>query len=349
VSGVRQHFIPRFLQKGFRTPGNGKIVRCWVYEQNKPPRSANIQDVGLERHFYAIDGEPDLDDKITDEERDVYVPLIDSLRAGNLSEAVVETIPALLAHLEIRSRHVRQNMQSMVDECATGILGYLSDPATLRALTRDHFRPGSPVFDSALAEQDVSPQQLQVLLTMDESLLDQIIEPLVSIFAAQMPALLMRIKSSVPDMIKASHVRMLNESVSPAARALRFSALHYSVQRFESGDMPLGDSVVLFHVRGERSFKPFMDKDDELVHVILPLSSDLYLLGETDISQTPLSQNLPLEIARCSMKYFICSHQSDRAVDFQAQIGRNASWLSAREMSVLLGEVLSGLMGKKLT
>jgi hypothetical protein len=78
-------------------------------------------------------------------------------------------------------------------------------------------------------------------------------------------------------------------------------------------------------------------------------SSDLYLLGETDVSQPSLSQNLPLEIARCSMKYFICSHQSDCAVDVQAQIGRNASWLSAREMSVLLGEVLSGLMGQKLT
>ena len=349
MSGVRQHFIPRFLQKGFRTPSNGKIVRCWVYEQNKPPRSANIQDVGLERHFYAIDSEPDLDEKITDEERNIYAPLIESLRAGNLSKAAFENIPGLLAHLEIRSRHVRQNMQSMVEECATGILGYLSDPANLCALAKHHFRPGSPVFDRALAEQGVSPQQVQALLATDESHLEQIIEPLVAIFATQMPAQLMRIKSSIPDMIKASHVRMLNESVSPAARARRFSALHYSVQRFESGDLPLGDSVVLFHVRGERSFKPFMDKDDELVHVILPLSSELYLLGETDISQPSLSQNLPLEIARCSMRYFICSHQSDRAVDFQAQIGRNASWLSAREMSVLLGEVLSGLMAQKRT
>ena len=195
---------------------------------------------------------------------------------------MVERIPALLTHVEIRSRHVRQNMQSMIDEC-TGILGYLSDPATLRALTQDHFRLGSPVFDSALAQHVVSPQQLQALLTIDESLLDQIIEPLVAMFAAQMPALLMRIKCSIPDMIKASHVPILNVSVSPAARARRFSALHYSVQRSESGDLPLGDSVVLFNVRGERSFKPFMDKDDELVHVILPLSSDLYLLGETDI------------------------------------------------------------------
>jgi hypothetical protein len=164
-----------------------------------------------------------------------------------------------------------------------------------------------------------------------------------------MPALLMRMKSSIPDVIKASHVRMLNESVAPAARALRFSALHYSVQRFESGDLPLGDSVVLFYVRGEHSFKPFMDKDDELFHVILPLSSDVYLLGETGTSQPSLSQNLPLEIARCSMRYFICAHKSERAADHQTQIGSNASWFSAQEMSTLLDEVLSESTGQKLT
>lgn len=344
MSGVRQHFIPRFLQKGFKIPGNGKIVRCWVYEQSKFPRSANIQDVGLERHFYAIDSEPDLDDKITDEERDVYAPLVDNLRAGNLSETVVEKIPGLLAHLEIRSRHVRQNMQSMVDECASGILEHLSDPANLNALVKDHFRPGFPVFDKALAEQGISQEQVQTLLAMDESVLDQILNPLVDIFAAQMPALLDRIKSSIPDLVRGSHVRVLNESVSPAARVQRFTALHYSVQQFESGDLPLGDSVVLFHVRGERAFKPFMDKDDELVHVILPLASDKYLLGVTDVSQSPPPQNLPLEIARCSMGYFICAHQSDRAADVQAQIGSNASWLSAREMSSILTE----LMSKKL-
>ncbi|NHN69016.1 hypothetical protein G7W60_14350 [Pseudomonas fluorescens] len=158
-----------------------------------------------------------------------------------------------------------------------------------------------------------------------------------------------RIKSSIPSLVRSSHVRVLSESVSPAARAHRFSALHYSVHKFEPGDLPLGDSVVLFHMRGERSFKPFMDKDDERVHVVLPLASDRYLLGVTNTSLLSPLQNLPLEIAKCSVGYFICAHQSDRAVDFQAQIGRNASWLSAREMSVLLGEVLSGLMAQKLT
>lgn len=68
MSGVRQNFIPRFVQKGCRIPG-----------------------IGLERHFYAMKCESDLDDKITDQEQGVYAPLLYNLHAGNLSEVVVET------------------------------------------------------------------------------------------------------------------------------------------------------------------------------------------------------------------------------------------------------------------
>lgn len=186
------------------------------------------------------------------------------------------------------------------------------------------------------------------MLDKDVSLLDQIFQPLVAIFAAQMPAQLDRIKPSLQELVRSSHVRMLNEAVSPTARAQRFTGLHYSVQKFEPGDLPLGDSVVLFHVSGERAFKPFMDKDDALVHVVLPLASDKYLLGVTDLSQSQPLQNLPLEIARCSMGYFICSQQSDRAADIQPQIGSNASWLSAREMKSILNKVLSDSMSKRL-
>ncbi|MBD8591978.1 MULTISPECIES: DUF4238 domain-containing protein [unclassified Pseudomonas] len=349
MSGIRQHFIPKFLQKGFRSTCNGKIVRCWVYEKNKPPRSANIQDVGLERYFYAVDGEPDLDDKITDAEQDVYAPLVDHLRAGNLNAAVIENIPGLLAHLEIRSRHVRLNMQNMVDECATRVLDHLSDPVNIGALSRKHFRPDSAIFDKALAEQGISQQQIQALLAMDESALERIFEPLVDNFASLIPAHLSRIKSAIPNMIKGSHVRMLNESISPAARAYRFSSLHYAFHKFEPGDLPLGDSVLLFHVSGERSFKPFLDKDDELVHVVLPLASDRYLLGAKDAARSLPPHKLPLEIARCSMRYFICAHQNDQAADLQAEIGSNASWLSPREMSTLLGEVLLGFTAAQRT
>lgn len=73
-----------------------------------------------------------------------------------------------------------------------------------------------------------------------------------------MPTLLHGIKFSILDLVRASHVGVLNESVSPVFRVQRFTTLHYSVKKFEPGDLPLVDLVVLFNVRGERSSKPFM-------------------------------------------------------------------------------------------
>jgi hypothetical protein len=89
MTGGRQNFILRFVQKGCRILGDGKIVRCWVYQQNKSPRPANIHEIGLERHFYATKCESDLDDKITDQEQGVYAPLLYDLHAVNLSEVLV--------------------------------------------------------------------------------------------------------------------------------------------------------------------------------------------------------------------------------------------------------------------
>lgn len=100
MAGVYQHFIPRFLQKGFRAPGTGGEVRSWLYDRRREPRKTNLKAIGMEGHFYAVETEPDLDDKITMVEEKVYAPLIDQLRRGELDGQSVSAIPDLLATLK---------------------------------------------------------------------------------------------------------------------------------------------------------------------------------------------------------------------------------------------------------
>lgn len=121
MSGVRQHFIPRFLQKGFRIPGNGKVIRSWIYERHRETCPANIKTIGFEGHFYALETEPDLDDRISKAEED-YSPLAERLRRGELDGESTREIPPLLAHFEIRSRHVRKNMESASVACVSYIM-----------------------------------------------------------------------------------------------------------------------------------------------------------------------------------------------------------------------------------
>jgi len=134
MAGIYQHFIPRFLQKGFRIPGNGSEVRSWLYDRRREVRKTNLKSIGMEGHFYAVGAEPDLDDKITMAEEKVFAPLIDGLRRGELDGQGVSEIADLLAHFEIRSRHVRQNMESTGDACISYILQRMADPKALSQL-----------------------------------------------------------------------------------------------------------------------------------------------------------------------------------------------------------------------
>lgn len=347
MSGVRQHFIPRFLQKGFRIPSNGKIVRSWVYEHGRPPRPANIADVGLERYFYAVDAETELDDKITEAEQHAYAPLIDRLREGSVEAGDVGLIAEMLAHFEVRSRHVRQNMYSLFDDCTTQLIGHLSNPQTLALLIEDHLKPGSEIFDRELKKLNISYDQIQWVFSTQGKTLQDVLRPWVSAYAAGIGSALPTFRAQITNMVKQTHLRILSQSMSPAARAARLTSLKYVVRDYVSGDLPLGDAIVLFHVKGDRAFKPFLDKDDEVIHVVLPLSSHQYLLGASDDAQEEPTYDLAEQIAACSMMYFIA--RSDQLTDLQGTIGSKARWISKAETQSIMESVVQEMLPKSLS
>ena len=344
MAGIYQHFIPRFLQKGFRVPSNGKEVRSWVYDRHREARRTNLKAIGMEGHFYAVESEPDLDDKITLAEEKVYAPLIDRLRRGELDRQCISGIPDLLAHFEIRSRHVRQNLESAGEACIDYILQRMADPRALSELLRHHLHLGSPVFAQAIEEMVNADQVKQLLQDRPDLLSGDFFEPFFLMAAAQIAALGPGTKDMIARAVKQSHIRVMSESVSPEKRADRFRALSYSLETYAPGDLPLGDSIVLFHVYGERAFSPFLDKSDELIHVVLPLASDLYLMGTTGVYQGPLSYDLPREIARCSMDYFIASESKPHLAELTHQIGSNARWLSDDEVDSIMEGVIQEFM-----
>lgn len=346
MSGVRQHFIPRFLQKGFRIPSNSKTVRSWVYEHGRPSRKANIADVGLERHFYAVNAETELDDKITEAEQHVYAPLVDRLREGSVDAGDVGLIPEMLAHFEVRSRHVRENMGGLFEECTSQIMLHFANPRTLASLLEKHLAPGSEMLDKALAQQGITYEQLQLMLRLNQTKFEDVLRPLIEVFAAQISNALPAFLPQITGIVKQGHVKILSDAVSPSARAARLARLNYSVKTFEPGNLPLGDSIVLFHVKGERAFKSFLDKGDELLHVVLPLTSHQYLLGASSEAGRVVSYDLAEQVARCSMRYFISC--SDQMTELQDMIGTNAHWLSQAETQSMMENVVRDLLPKSL-
>jgi len=123
VSGIRHHFQPRFLLKGF----SSKIVRneyyCWEYKKNTVPSERNITNVGVQKRFYD-DGNSEIDYAITKEESN-FASIINKLRKIKDKQIInSKEISPFIAHLEIRTRHLRESFLDLSNILFVEMINY---------------------------------------------------------------------------------------------------------------------------------------------------------------------------------------------------------------------------------
>lgn len=344
MSGSRHHFIPRFLQKGFSSRSTNQDVYCWTYSKNTKPFQANIKNVGVETLFYSVASETDLDDKISKEEEANFSPLIDKLRAGSISVDDTVRIAAMLAHFEIRSRHLRSNANILFSELMRTLVTTFTDIAFLESLFTKVMSVKSATFRKSLRKAGISKQVFNLIMKTDPQAVREFKLKAARDVATAVYEQRAVIPLMIADAIKRGHIKVLAESVSPKKRICRYLDLTFSVREFVGGDLPLGDSIVLFHVAGERQFKPFLDKADQLIAVILPLSSNQYLVGESYEVGSEQYSGLPLEISRCSFEYFISGKNNELTKDLHSKIGANSHWLLKEEVHKIFADSMDELI-----
>lgn len=344
MSGSRHHFIPRFLQKGFASRSTSKDVYCWTFSKGSQPFQPNIKNVGIETLFYSMSAETELDDKISKEEQDNFSPLVDKLRAGLISEDETTSVAEMLAHFEVRSQHLRSNANILFSELMSTLENTFTDLEFLQELLTKVMSPDSVTFQKSLMKAGVSRKTFkQIIKTNPEGLRE-----CQKNIARSVSGAIYEQRHTMPAMIagaiKSGHIQMLNESIAPKKRVSRYSSLDYTVQNYLDANLPLGDSIVLFHVAGQRKFKPFLDKSDELIAVILPLSSSQYLLGANCEVNAEHYSDLALEIARCSFEYFISNESNERTKKLQSEIGANSHWLPSKDVHKIFADSLDRIL-----
>src|SRR5947209_1838968 len=126
MAGKRQHFIPQFLQRGFTSHLVKGESFTWVYRKDREPFNANIVNVGVETLFYSRNEDEEIDKAITSLENDLSKS-IQLLRKNDSDELRnIERISNLFAHLEVRTRHIRQAFL----ESAGSLFQYLTELVT---------------------------------------------------------------------------------------------------------------------------------------------------------------------------------------------------------------------------
>lgn len=139
MAGKRQHYVPRFVQRGFlaldRDERDGECT--WWHFRGNPPRKLSISHIGVREHFYsraATSGERTLDDVITDRESRVQSDLLyaRTSQAGDGLDA--ERIGALVTHLVLRTAYIRSALGDAGEKITQAVLNSVGNPAGLRQL-----------------------------------------------------------------------------------------------------------------------------------------------------------------------------------------------------------------------
>jgi hypothetical protein len=147
------------------------------------------------------------------------------------------------------------------------------------------------------------------------------------------------LQNKLKDASKSGHVRALKRTIASELRVRRYEDLSYSVANSPDGSLILGDSVVLFSVEGPKPYKAFLDKDDTLTAVYLPIDSGKVLIG-TRPGFASLQYDLRAAIARCSLEYFIANEKTSPNESLQEQIGADAWPLTQEELEQIFIEVI---------
>ncbi|PNP34726.1 DUF4238 domain-containing protein [Citrobacter amalonaticus] len=128
MAGKRQHFIPRFLQRGFSIEREGKFFSC-LCRKEVIKENIVIENIGLENKFYTLDGDSSIDDKITDKETYVYSKIVHELVNGTFNMDDIGSLSDFIFHMEIRTKNLRSNF--------TNTASYLIDQMRIRLLSKD--------------------------------------------------------------------------------------------------------------------------------------------------------------------------------------------------------------------
>lgn len=344
MAGDNQHFIPQFLQRGFASRKEGKTAYTWLYRSGEPPKEDRIRDIGAESQFYTEPGDTIVDDAITVAENK-FGNLVNRLRTASFGPVLEPDIPQFVAHMEVRTRHLRQSFFEGASFVIEQLLNFISDTDAFVALIQQRMAN-----DPALLRGSVV-KELQKQRTRPRDVSAEINRHL-KIARANMPAILEAQKPSIKYIaaslrellpkeigpaMKAGHIRALKKSIYPEARSGALDGFQFRLVEVPAPNLVLGDSGVFFRLHNKEIFRPFTEKGNEIAAVFLMLSPNRVLIGEHE--QSPWNFHiLKRQAIRCSLEYFIANEASAENTEFLAEIGLDAAMLTRSELEELAVE-----------
>lgn len=343
MSGKRHHFVPQFLQRGFASESTNKDTYTWVYRKGDiNPFNTNIKNIGLEGYFYAENKETTLDEIITDAETE-YATFVNELRNHDgIIKIDNKRAASLIAHLEIRTKNIRDSFKNAGTLLLTAMTNYLQDASNCEKFVKKQVTAeAGKMIDEELVKINIPRTLFPIYRQQFAPVIKEKIPEMAENMANMMFYVSQNIVSLLEKSAKAGHIKALLNNHTPPVKVFAYKKLYYQILTTGELEMPLGDSAVIFHIEGEHGYKPYYEVDKKLLAVILPISSTQLLVGASKNYQLNIHE-IPKAIARCSLDYFIATKQSTNNEVLAQYISKNASMISDGQIEEILHDLING-------
>jgi hypothetical protein len=341
MAGVRQHFIPQFLQRGWVSLTSSKTPKIKTYHIDKQfPQP--IQNAAAERKFYEDADGLTADPEITDIESSLMSPAITQLRARKSGDIKVKDVGFLLSHFAIRTKNMRAHAVGAFDSV---VESYLSDIDTFENYLpqcRQAFLDPE-VLRAMLESVGKSPLEADYILrdpvrreTYREALFGHVTK---DTFAG-MAKLLSMLKSE-----SLVHTASLKAYKATQSRKNNWTEAFRGMS-FTLIDLPkplmLGDSCTIF--RDKRTGWSPMVSAEQLLNACLPIGRYRLIWGYRHTQhRLPDWQTINEALADCSCEFFL-SNLEDDFTHLQPRIGLKFSQYvhdTSKEMAGQLIETMT--------
>ncbi|NIK06861.1 hypothetical protein FHY11_000327 [Xanthomonas arboricola] len=156
MTGRRQHYLPRFLQRAFRHRANDKQDYVYAHEGSRS-YAPSTMGLGQERDFYGTTEESSADDNITESENRLAAILN---RLNTEPNSVPQSDQALLvAALAVRTKKMREALEGLMKVVASEMAElfqthgfrqremevYWSDKSKLEAMIEEELKKAPPI------------------------------------------------------------------------------------------------------------------------------------------------------------------------------------------------------------
>jgi Protein of unknown function (DUF4238) len=355
MAGKRQHYLPRFLQKGFSSRQSGKEVYTWVFKKDVEPYETNIINVGSEKFFYGDPAESSVDEDITEKEAEFF-PILDELRRYS-ADTIIENkhISDLIIHLITRTRHLRLSLEEMGKVLLEIFHRYLSNPKDLNDLILRYIKanPHELVksIEKGFEEQGIRKVDPKVIRRAKKWALKNASQLMASpaFHALRLSYIhaFSRLERDMPMLVRKSHLRALSEELVPPAMLSKIYNLKWMISVKPQGSFILGDIGPLVAKSKSGDFKAlFLLEDDKVNHIYLPISDRHVIIGGKDVVADPCNvAMINIASASCSREFFIGREVTSTFLGYKEHIGTQSALFTAAELREMEADLLGGVFG----